>query len=83
VDNPTVVPPAPYPDPMNGEHLSVQQLAEQLGCAPDVALHLVRTVGPKGVIRTADRRFVIPATAVEQLRAALAAGDASSSPPPA
>lgn len=72
------MPPPSYPDPVDdGEYLSVQRLAEQLGCAPDDALDLVRRVGPRGVIRTADRRFVIPATAVEQLRAALNAAGPS------
>jgi hypothetical protein len=56
------------------EFMSVDQLAEQLGCAPDDALALVRRVGPRGVVRTADRRFLIPAAAVEQLRAASSPG---------
>jgi hypothetical protein len=56
------------------EFLSVDQLAEQLGCAPDDALALVRRVGPRGVVRTADRRFLIPTAAVEQLRAASSPG---------
>lgn len=56
------------------EFMSVDQLAEQLGCAPDDALALVRRVGPRGVVRTADRRFLIPTAAVEQLRAASSPG---------
>ncbi len=56
------------------ELLSVDQLAERLGCAPDVALALVRRVGPRGVVRTADRRYLVPAEAVEQLRAASSSG---------
>ena len=52
------------------EFMSVDQLAEQLGCAPNDALALVRRVGPRGVVRTADRRFLIPTAAVGQLRAA-------------
>lgn len=56
------------------EILSLDQLAEHLGCAPDEALALVRRVGPRGVVRTADRRFLIPKTAVEQLRAASSPG---------
>lgn len=56
------------------QFLSVDQLAEQLGCAPDDALALVRRIGPRGVVRTADRRFLIPTSAVEQLRAASAPG---------
>lgn len=52
------------------EFMSLDQLAEQLGCAPDEALALVRRVGPRGVVRTADRRFLVPTAAVEQLRAA-------------
>lgn len=54
--------------------MSVNQLAEQLGCAPDDALALVRRFGPRGVVRTADRRFLIPTAAVEQLRAASSPG---------
>jgi hypothetical protein len=56
------------------EFMSVDQLAEQLGCAPDDALALVRRVGPRGVVRTADRRFLIPTEAIEQLRAASSPG---------
>lgn len=56
------------------EFMSVDQLAEQLGCPPDDALALVRRVGPRGVVRTADRRFLIPTAAVEQLRAASSPG---------
>ncbi len=74
MDNPPPASEPSYPDRVDhGEYLSVQQLAEQLGCAPDDALALVRRVGPRGVIRTADRRFLIPASAVEQLRTALTA----------
>lgn len=51
--------------------LSIDQLAEQLGCAPDEALAVVRRVGARGVVRTNDRRFLVPAAAVEQLREAL------------
>mgnify|MGYP000459843757 CR=1 FL=1 len=51
------------------EFRNVYQLAEQLGCAPDDALMLVRRVGPRGVVRTGDRRFLIPTAAVELLRA--------------
>ncbi len=54
--------------------MSVNQLAEQFGCAPDDALALVRRFGPRGVVRTADRRFLIPTAAVEQLRAASSPG---------
>ncbi|MGI8537226.1 MAG: hypothetical protein ACR2K2_12175 [Mycobacteriales bacterium] len=61
----------------DGEYLSVQQLADKFGCAPGAALDLVRRVGSRGVIRTTDRRFLIPATAVEQLRAALDAAGPS------
>lgn len=72
-------PPPPsraYPEQVEqpAQFLSVDQLAEQLGCAPDDALALVRRVGPRGVVRTADRRFLIPTSAVEQLRAASAPG---------
>lgn len=56
------------------EFMSVDQLAEQLGCSPDDALALVRRVGPRGVVRTADRRFLIPTGSVEQLRAASSPG---------
>ena len=56
------------------EFMSVDQLAEQLGCAPDQALALVRRVGPRGVARTADHRFLIPKVAVERLRAASSPG---------
>lgn len=78
MDSPPPEQPPSYPDPVDdGEYLSVQQLAEQLGCAPDDALDLVRRVGSRGVIRTTDRRFLIPATAVEQLRAALNAAGPS------
>lgn len=62
-----------YREPMTlPDMLSVDELAEQLGCAPDEAVALIRRVGPKDVLRTEDRRFLIPAGAVEQLRAALA-----------
>lgn len=72
-------PPSPsgaYPERVEqpAEFMSVDQLAEQLGCAPDDALALVRRVGPRGVVRTADRRFLIPTAAVEQLRAASSPG---------
>ena len=72
-------PPPPiwaYPERVEqpAEFMSVVQLAEHLGCAPDEALALVRRVGPRGVVRTADRRFLIPKAAVEQLRAASSPG---------
>lgn len=54
--------------------MNVYQLAEQLGCAPDDALTLVRHVGPRGVVRTGDRRFLIPTAAVERLRLTRAVG---------
>jgi hypothetical protein len=54
------------------ELLTVEQLAEQLGCAPDDALALLRRVGSRGVVRTSDRRFLVPASAIEELRAASA-----------
>lgn len=54
--------------------MSVDQLAEQLGCAPGDVLALVRRVGPRGVVRTADRRFLIPTVAAEQLCAASSPG---------
>lgn len=57
---------------MTADLLTVQELAEQLGCAPDEALALVRRVGPRGVVRTNDRRFLIPAGVVELLRASMA-----------
>ena len=65
-----------YPERVEqpAEFMSIDQLAEQLDCPPDVALALVRRVGPRGVVRTADRRFLIPAAAVEQLRAASTPG---------
>lgn len=56
------------------EFRSVYQFAEQLGCALDDALALVRRVGPRGVVRTADRRFLILPAAVEQLRAVSSPG---------
>jgi hypothetical protein len=54
--------------------LSIDQLAEQLDCAPDVAHALVSRVGARGVVRTNDRRWLVPADAVDQLRGSLAAG---------
>lgn len=54
------------------EMLSVEQLAERLDCAPDEAVALVRRVGPRGVVRTNDRRFLVPEAAVELLRATMA-----------
>ncbi|MBK5305055.1 MAG: hypothetical protein JJD92_00050 [Frankiaceae bacterium] len=58
---------------MSSDLLSVDQLAERLGCAPDEALALVRRVGPRGVVRTNDRRLLVPSGAVDELRAAVAA----------
>lgn len=52
------------------EHLTVDQLAQQLSCTPGEALALVRRVGPRGVLRTTDSRFLVPVAVVEQLRAA-------------
>lgn len=76
MDDSRAAPTQAYPEPVDQprELLSIDQLAEQLGCAPDDALALVRRVGPRGVLRTADRRFLIPAAAVEQLRAAKSPG---------
>ena len=67
-------PPPPgwaYPERVEqpAEFMSVDQLAEHLGCAPDQALALVRRV-----VRTADHRFLIPKAAVERLRAASSPG---------
>lgn len=56
------------------ERLSVDELAERLGCSPEDALALVRRLGPRGVVRTADRRWLMPAAAVEEIRAASALG---------
>ena len=56
------------------QFLNIDQLAEQLDCTPDNALALVRRIGPRGVVRTVDRRFLIPTSVVEQLRAASAPG---------
>lgn len=50
--------------------LSVDELAQQLGLEPAEALALVRRVGPPGVIRTNDHRFLIPAASVPALLAA-------------
>lgn len=66
-----VMPPL-YPVSMTPDLLSVDQLAERLGCAPDKALALVRRVGPRGVVRTNDRRLLVPSGAVDELRAAAA-----------
>ena len=72
MDNAPPGPPSIYPEPVaDADYLSVQQLAERLGCAPDDALALVRHLGLRGVIRTADRRFLVPTRDVEQLRAAM------------
>ena len=72
-------PPPPsraYPERVEqpAEFMSIDQLAEHLGCAPHDALALVRRVGPRGVVRTANRRFLVPTAAVEQLRAASSPG---------
>jgi Mn-dependent DtxR family transcriptional regulator len=56
------------------EFLSVDELAERLGRSPDAVLALVRRLGPRGVVRTADRRWLIPASVVEEIRAASSLG---------
>ncbi|MDP3711912.1 MAG: hypothetical protein Q8R60_05440 [Mycobacteriales bacterium] len=68
--------PALYPERVEEttEFLSVDELAERLGCSPDDAFALVRRLGPRGVVRTADRRWLIPAAAVEEIRAASSLG---------
>ena len=62
-----------YPRRVRPDLLSVEELAERLACAPDEAVALLRRVGPRGVVRTNDRRFLVPAEAVDELRAAVAA----------
>lgn len=60
----------PYPQAMPAQLLTVQDVAEQLHVTPDVALELIRKHAPVGTIRTNDRRFLLPAERLPDLREA-------------
>ena len=57
-----------YREAMRPGMLSMEQVAERLACAPAEALALVRRVGPRGVVRTNDRRLWVPSAALDELR---------------
>ena len=60
----------PYPGFMTEPLLSVDQVAEHLGIAPDAVVALIRgPEAPLGIVRTADRRFLIPESVLPELAA--------------